>query len=73
MCREPQERQAFLVRCEEMSERAEVCRKRMEECQRLAKATSDTAVRQMYLDLARQWHDLAEHAEQLEALQNRSR
>jgi hypothetical protein len=45
----------------------------MEECQRLAKATSDTAIRQMYLDLARQWHDLAEHAEQLEALQNRSR
>jgi hypothetical protein len=50
-----------------------VCRKKMAVCQRLAKATSDTAVRQMYLDLARQWYELAEHAEQLEAMQNRSR
>jgi hypothetical protein len=56
-----------------MSERAEVCRKKVTECQRLAMATSDTAVRQMYLDLAQQWRELAEQAEQLAAMQSRSR
>ena len=38
---ELQERPAFLVRCEEMSERAQACRKKLSECQRLAMATSD--------------------------------
>ena len=56
-----------------MSERAEVCRKKVTECQRLAMATSDTAVRQMYLDVAQQWRELAELAEQLAAMQSRSR
>jgi hypothetical protein len=49
-----------------MSERAEVCRK-------LAMAASDPAIRQVYLDLAQQWRELAEHAEQLAAVQSRSR
>jgi hypothetical protein len=56
-----------------MSEPAEVCRKKVTECQRLATDTSDTTVRQMYLDLAQQWRELVEHAEQLAAMQNRSR
>ena len=47
--------------------------KKVTECQRLAMATPDTAVRQMYLDLAQQWRELAEHAEQLAAMNSRSR
>jgi hypothetical protein len=56
-----------------MSERVEVCRKKVTECQRLAMAASDPAIRQLYLDLAQQWRELAEHAEQLAAMQSRSR
>jgi hypothetical protein len=56
-----------------MSERAEVSRKKVTECQRLAMAASDPATRQMYLDLAQQWREVAEHAEQLAAMQSRSR
>jgi hypothetical protein len=46
-----------------MSEMAEWCRKKMTECERLAMATSDDAFRQMYLDTAQQWRELAEHIE----------
>ena len=53
-----------------MSERVEVCRKKVTECQRLAMAASDPAIRQVYLDLAQQWRELAEHAEQLAAVQS---
>ena len=54
-----------------MSERAEVCRKKVTECQQLAMATSDTTIRQIYLDLAQQWRELAEQAERLAAMQGR--
>jgi len=56
-----------------MSERAEAYRKKMTECQRLAMAASDTTIRQIYLDLAQQWRELAEQAEQLAAMQSQSR
>jgi hypothetical protein len=36
-------------------------------------ATSDTAIRQIYLDFAQQWRDLAEQAERLAAAQSRMR
>jgi hypothetical protein len=55
-----------------MSERAEACRKKVTECQRLAMATSDAAFRQMYLDIAQQWRELAEQAERVAAMQTRS-
>jgi len=45
----------------------------MTECQRLAMAASDTTIRQIYLDLAQQWRELAEQAEQLAAMQSQSR
>jgi hypothetical protein len=37
----------------------------MTECQRFALATSDAAFRQMYLDIAGQWRELAEWEERL--------
>jgi hypothetical protein len=52
-----------------MSERAEWCRKKMTECQRLAMAASDPSFRQMYLDIAQQWRELAEQAERIAASQ----
>ncbi|MGO9049115.1 MAG: hypothetical protein ACLQFW_19915 [Xanthobacteraceae bacterium] len=56
-----------------MSERAEACRKKMIECQRLALASSDTAVRQIYLDLADQWREMAEQIERLAAMPSQTR
>jgi hypothetical protein len=64
---------ALLDRWDGMSKRAETCRKKVAECQRLAMAASDPAIRQMYLDLAQQWRELAEQTERLGAMQNRSR
>jgi len=34
-------------------------------------AASDTTIRQIYLDLAQQWRELAEQAERLAAMQGR--
>ena len=45
-----------------MSERIEACRRKAIECQRAALAAPDPNIRQMYLDLAKQWKELAEHA-----------
>jgi len=41
----------------------------MTECQRLAMAASDPSFRQMYLDIAQQWRELAEQAERIAASQ----
>ena len=49
-----------------MSERAERCRKKAIECERGAVLATDPAVRLIYADLARQWRDMAEQAEDLE-------
>jgi hypothetical protein len=46
-----------------MSERREVCWKKVNECQRLALVAEDTAIRLMYLDLANRWRELAEYSE----------
>jgi hypothetical protein len=45
-----------------MSERREVCWKKVNECQRLDLVASETAIRLMYLDLANQWRELAEYS-----------
>jgi hypothetical protein len=57
----------------DLKKRAEACRKKITECQRLAMAASDPAIRQIYLDLAQQWRELAENAEWLAATPSRSR
>jgi hypothetical protein len=56
----PSERPPRVARCDGMSERWEACWKKVNECQRLALVTPDTAIRLMYLDLANQWRELAE-------------
>ena len=62
----------FFVRCEQMSERAEACRKKVTECQRLARPASEPAIGKAYLDLVQQWREIAEQAEQIAAMQSRS-
>ena len=49
-----------------MSERAEACRKKALQCEHAAIRTTDTGARLMYLDMARQWREMAEQAEELE-------
>ena len=49
-----------------MSERADACRRKVVECQRAALAAPDPNIRQMYLDLATQWKELAEYAVAIE-------
>jgi hypothetical protein len=51
----------------------EACLKKVTECQRLAMASSDTTIRQIYFDFAQQWRELAEQAERLAATQSRMR
>ena len=49
-----------------MSERADVCRKKAAECERHALLATDLTTRQMYLDLSRQWRQMAAQADELE-------
>jgi hypothetical protein len=49
-----------------MSERVDACRRHAAECERAAIIATDTAVRLMYLDLARQWREMAQQAVELE-------
>ena len=47
-----------------MNQHAEACRSKALEYERAAEFAADAPVRRMYLDLARQWYDWAEQAEQ---------
>jgi hypothetical protein len=49
-----------------MSEQAKWCRRQSAECARMALLTTDETMRDAYADLARQWRQLAEHAERVE-------
>ena len=49
-----------------MSERADACRRQAAECERAAIIATDLPVRLMYLDLARQWREMAEQTIDLE-------
>jgi hypothetical protein len=49
-----------------MSERAEACRKKALQCEQAAIIATDMGARLMYLDVARQWREMAEQAEDLE-------
>jgi hypothetical protein len=48
-----------------MSERAEACRHKTLESERAAFLATSRDVRRIYLDLAHQWRDMAEQAEEL--------
>jgi hypothetical protein len=58
-----EERLSWSVGWTSVSERAETCRKKVNECQALALVASDTEIRLMYLELATQWRELAEYIE----------
>jgi hypothetical protein len=49
-----------------MSERAEACRRRAAECERVATLVRDEHARLLYLDLANYWRFIAEQAEAME-------
>jgi hypothetical protein len=53
-----------------MSNRPETCRNKAIECERIARenVTTDLALIDLYLDLARQWRQMAEQTEDLERL-----
>ncbi len=51
-----------------MNYRASACRKKAIQCVRAAKVATDTDARRVYLDVARQWRDRAEHTEELERI-----
>ncbi len=49
-----------------MDERVKLYQSNARECERAARIATDLAVRSAYLDLARQWREMAEHVEFIE-------
>ena len=56
-----------------MSYRAIACWKKALQCECAAKVATDADARRVYLDVARQWRDRAEHTEKLERHTSASR
>ena len=56
-----------------MSDKAEACRRKAAECERAAVLANEDSVRCAYLDLARQWREMADHAEHIERLRTLSK
>jgi hypothetical protein len=49
-----------------MTSRASSCRERAEQCERAASRVVDEEIRRAYLDLAKQWRQMADHSEEIE-------
>jgi hypothetical protein len=49
-----------------MSERSDRFRQKAAECERMARGVTDRSAKATYLDLAKQWSELAQTAEDLE-------
>jgi hypothetical protein len=49
-----------------MSQRAQACLRKAEECERAAALATERRVQTTYRDLAAQWHRMAEHSDDLE-------
>ena len=58
----PNRRQRFI----NMNHRASACRRKALQCELAAKVATDADARRVYIDVARQWRDRAEHTEELE-------
>jgi hypothetical protein len=56
-----------------MITRADACRQKVAECDRLACSAGDAKIRESYRDISRMWHEMAEQAEALERHQQPSR
>jgi hypothetical protein len=56
-----------------MNYRASARRKKALQCERAAKIATDADARRVYLDVARQWRDRAQHTEELERHTSASR
>ena len=56
-----------------MSEQAEACRRKAAECGRAVALATRPDMQAIYRDLARQWHEMAEHSEDLERRHSNSR
>jgi len=56
-----------------MSEQAEACRRKAAECEQAVVLATRPDVKAIYRDLARQWHEMAEHSERLERWHSNSR
>ena len=54
-----------------MSEQAEACRRKAAECEQAAVLATRPDVQDIYRDLARQWHRMAEQSEDLERRHSR--
>ncbi len=52
--------------CANMDARIEIYHSNARECERAARMATDLAIRLAYLDLARQWREMAEHVEFIE-------
>jgi hypothetical protein len=49
-----------------MMKRAEACRRRADDCDRVAARVADEAIRLVYLDIAQKWREIAQRDEVLE-------
>jgi hypothetical protein len=49
-----------------MGDRTDKCREKAVECKRMATLVTDETIRSLYLDLANQWLQMGEDAEELE-------
>jgi hypothetical protein len=56
-----------------MTSRIDICKQHAADCDRHALLSADQDIRRQYLDLAKQWRDMADTLEEIERLQRSAR